>query len=168
MRRSGLHIGHIGAVGPVHADAQPPADVADDGVAGHGVAALGKAHKHAVHAGDAHALGFAGGGLLAFLDRRRRGFGRGSRLWVEHGIEAVEHLTRRQVGVPHGSHQVVHAVKIHLLGHQGQLPFLGGLAHVNADLAAFLFQQGRGPGLRHGCVLRCADSAGCGCAPALS
>ena len=136
-----LHVGHIGAVRPMHADAEAPADIADDGIAGHRVAALGEAHQHPVHARYAHAFRFARGGVLAFLDSGRRWFRNKWFLRMQHGVKTVEHLARRGVRIPHRSHQIVHALKIHFLGHKRQLPGLGGLAHIKVDLAAFFLQQ---------------------------
>lgn len=91
----------------MHADAHAPADIADDGVARHRVTAFGEAHQHPVHAGNAHALGLADGLFLALLDAGGRGRGRGGLIGVEHGIEAVQNLTRSQMGVTHGGDQVV-------------------------------------------------------------
>ncbi len=136
-----LHVGHIGAVCAVHADAKATADIADNGVARHWVAALGKTHEHAVHTRDTHALALTGGGFFAFLNRRCSRFGSGRCLWMQHGIQPIKHLARRGVGIAHGGHKVVHAVKIHFLSHNGQVPILSSSAHIQADLAAFFFEQ---------------------------
>ena len=52
-----LGVGGVDAVGLVHGHAASAGDIADDLVAGHGVAATGEAHQHAAFALDVDAVG---------------------------------------------------------------------------------------------------------------
>ena len=45
------------------------------------------------------------------------------------------------MGIAHAGVEIVQAVEGHVLGHDAELAFLGAAGHVDADLAAFLFQH---------------------------
>ena len=85
----------------MHGNAGTAADIADDRIARHRVAALGKTHQHAVHAGNGHA---AGGKLcLGLFLHRLLDFCFLTKilcsLRMQHGIEPVQHLARRNMGI---------------------------------------------------------------------
>src|SRR5580698_895254 len=57
--RRGVHVGDVGTVRAMYADAASDRHVSDDRIAGYRRAAFGEAHQNVVHAGDPNAAGTA-------------------------------------------------------------------------------------------------------------
>ena len=110
----GLHLLNVRTRRRVDDHAAPAADEAHNGIAGHGVAAVGDADHHVVHAahGDAARLGRRRRALLLALavgDDRIHGIGRFKDFRRRNnGLQTLHHLLGRETRVPDGGHQLVH------------------------------------------------------------